>query len=101
MLWTSVKAFWLPENKTISALAADWAKSKKYEEPAGSKDNVANMDKGVSSNQGSLCPVMDLQVGPGFGSSFLVLPITIEPSKPRMCHDERYLNLWIRTIPSL
>ena len=23
----------------------------------------------------------------------LDLPITIEPSKPRMCHDERYLNL--------
>jgi hypothetical protein len=23
----------------------------------------------------------------------LDLPITIEPSKPRMCHDERYLHL--------
>ena len=25
----------------------------------------------------------------------LVLPITVEPSKPRMCHDERFLNLWM------
>lgn len=23
------------------------------------------------------------------------MPITIEPTKPRMCHDERFLNLWI------
>ena len=30
---------------------------------------------------------------------YLVLPITIEPSKPRMCHDERYLNLWVRDFP--
>ncbi|KAK3700587.1 hypothetical protein QZH41_001585 [Actinostola sp. cb2023] len=29
----------------------------------------------------------------------LVMPITIEPTKPRMCHDERYLNLWIRDLP--
>lgn len=29
----------------------------------------------------------------------LVMPITIEPSKPRMCHDERFLNLWIRDLP--
>ena len=26
---------------------------------------------------------------------YLVMPITIEPSKPRMCHDERYLDLWM------
>ena len=26
----------------------------------------------------------------------LVMPITVEPGKPRMCHDERLLNLWIR-----
>ena len=25
----------------------------------------------------------------------LVMPITIEPSKPRMCHDEHFLNLWM------
>ena len=25
---------------------------------------------------------------------YLVLPLTVEPSKPRLCHDERYLNLW-------
>ena len=28
----------------------------------------------------------------------LVLPITVEPSKPRLCHDERFLNLWIRDL---
>ena len=27
----------------------------------------------------------------------LVMPITIEESKPRMCHDERFLNLWMDT----
>ena len=27
------------------------------------------------------------------------MPITIESSKPRMCHDERFLNLWIRDLP--
>ena len=27
----------------------------------------------------------------------LVLPITVEPKKPRMCHDERFLNLWMNT----
>jgi hypothetical protein len=30
---------------------------------------------------------------------FLVMPITIEPQKPRMCHDERYLNCWIKDSP--
>ena len=29
----------------------------------------------------------------------LVMPITIEPSKPRMCHGERFLNLWIKDLP--
>ena len=29
----------------------------------------------------------------------LVLPITIEPSKPPLRHDERFLNLWIRDLP--
>jgi len=29
----------------------------------------------------------------------LVLPLTTEPSKPRLCHDERFLNLWIRDLP--
>ena len=28
----------------------------------------------------------------------LVLPITIEPSKPPLCYDERFLNLWIRDL---
>ena len=26
----------------------------------------------------------------------LLMPITVEPSKFRMCHDERFLNLWIK-----
>ena len=26
----------------------------------------------------------------------LVMPITLEPSKARMCHDERFLNLWMK-----
>ena len=29
----------------------------------------------------------------------LVMLITVEPSKPRMCHDERFLNLWIKDCP--
>ena len=29
------------------------------------------------------------------------MPITVEPSEPRMCHDERFLNLWIRDLPFL
>lgn len=28
----------------------------------------------------------------------LILPITIEPTKPRLCHDERFLNLWIKSL---
>ena len=28
---------------------------------------------------------------------YLVMPLTIEPSKPRLCHDERFLNLWMKT----
>jgi len=29
----------------------------------------------------------------------LILPITVEPSKPRLCHDERFLNLRIHDLP--
>ena len=29
----------------------------------------------------------------------LVMPITVEPSKPRMCHDERFINCWIKDCP--
>ncbi|XP_069137272.1 uncharacterized protein [Argopecten irradians] len=29
----------------------------------------------------------------------LVMPLTVEPTKPRLCHDERFLNLWIRDLP--
>ena len=27
------------------------------------------------------------------------MPIIVEPSKPCMCHEERFLNLWIK-VPS-
>ena len=27
---------------------------------------------------------------------YLVMPLTIEPSKPRLCHDERFLNPWMK-----
>ena len=30
---------------------------------------------------------------------YLVLPLTVESSKRRLCHDERYLNLWIKDLP--
>ena len=30
---------------------------------------------------------------------FIVLPLTLEPTKPRLCHDARYLNLWMRDMP--
>ena len=29
----------------------------------------------------------------------LVMPLTVEPSKPRLCHDNRFLNLWIKDTP--
>ena len=29
----------------------------------------------------------------------LVLALTLELSKPRLCHDEQYLNIWIRDLP--
>ena len=29
----------------------------------------------------------------------LVMPIAVEPTKPRVCHDERFLNLWIKDLP--
>ena len=32
-------------------------------------------------------------------SPFIALPLTVEPSKPRLCHDARYLNLWMRDMP--
>ena len=30
---------------------------------------------------------------------YLVLPLTVEPSKPRLCHDARFLNLWMQDKP--
>ena len=32
-------------------------------------------------------------------SPHLVMPITVELTKSWMCHDERFLNLWIRDLP--
>ena len=29
----------------------------------------------------------------------LVLALTLEPSKQSRCHDEQYLNIWIRDLP--
>ena len=29
----------------------------------------------------------------------IIMPLTIEPSKPRLCHDERFLNLWVKDSP--
>ena len=29
----------------------------------------------------------------------LVMPNTVEPNKPRICHDERFLNYWINYCP--
>ncbi|KAI8491998.1 hypothetical protein Bbelb_303710 [Branchiostoma belcheri] len=30
---------------------------------------------------------------------YIVMPFTIEPSKPRLCQDLRYLNLWMKDCP--
>ena len=30
---------------------------------------------------------------------WLIMPLTVEPSKPRLCHDGRFLNLWIKDSP--
>ena len=30
---------------------------------------------------------------------FLVLPFTVEPTKPRLCHDARFLNPWMEDKP--
>lgn len=30
---------------------------------------------------------------------YLVMPLTVEPTKPRLCHDNRFLNLWIVDKP--
>ena len=29
----------------------------------------------------------------------LVMPITVEQTKPRMCHYQRFLHLWIKDLP--
>lgn len=29
----------------------------------------------------------------------LILPLVVEPTKPRLCHDERFLNLWVKDMP--
>ena len=30
---------------------------------------------------------------------YLVMPLTVEPSKPRLCNDDRFLNLWMADRP--
>ena len=30
---------------------------------------------------------------------YLVMPLTVEPTKPRLCHDERFLNLSVKDSP--
>ena len=50
-------------------------------------DRVANGSLSVWGKVGEVSP------------PHLVMPITVESSKPRMCHDERFLNLWIRDLP--
>lgn len=35
----------------------------------------------------------------GGGATYIVLPLTVEPSKRCLCHDTRYLNLWMRDNP--
>lgn len=36
---------------------------------------------------------------PNSKSVYLVLPLTVEPTKPRLCVDARFLNLWMRDSP--
>ena len=31
--------------------------------------------------------------------SHLVMPLTVEPSRPRLCNDNRFLNLWTDDRP--
>ena len=30
---------------------------------------------------------------------YLMLPLTVEPTKPRLCIDARFLNVWMRDMP--
>lgn len=29
----------------------------------------------------------------------VIMLLLVEPTKPRLCHDERYLNLWMKDTP--
>uniref|UniRef100_A0A8W8L9T9 Tyr recombinase domain-containing protein n=1 Tax=Magallana gigas TaxID=29159 RepID=A0A8W8L9T9_MAGGI len=40
----------------------------------------------------------DLEVGDCV-PPHLILPLTVEHTKPRLCHDERFLNLWVMDKP--
>ena len=31
--------------------------------------------------------------------SKIIMPLTVEPSKLPLCHDDRYLNLWTKGVP--
>ena len=51
------------------------------------KDRICNGSINVVGRVGEVVP------------PHLVFPITVEPGKPRMCHDERFLNCWIKDCP--
>ena len=51
---------------------------------ASIKDRICNSSIDVDGRVGEVEP------------PHLLLPITVEPRKPRMCHDERFINCWIK-----
>ena len=51
---------------------------------------IARLKMGAISLVGRVCLVK---------RPYLVLPLTVEPSKPRLCHDARFLNLWMQDKP--
>ncbi|XP_052078011.1 uncharacterized protein LOC127715945 [Mytilus californianus] len=61
-----LKLFGSQEDKKISSLISDWAKSKKYEEPSGSKERQEKLDAPPASASGFPFPGYGFQ-NPGFG----------------------------------
>ena len=55
---------------------------------------VSDTIKWVSAGFIAVWGPVDLVVSP-----YLVLPLNVEPTKTLLCHNERYLNLWIRDLP--
>lgn len=29
----------------------------------------------------------------------IIMPLTVKPTKPRLCHDDRYINIWTKDTP--